>query len=94
MRLRHAAALALVGWYLMAPPWKDSSHKEWLISAPLSQWVVIDEFDTAAECKQNWSYWFNRWIHEKPSKVPAEKEALYERIKGKCISTDDPRLKE
>jgi hypothetical protein len=94
MNLRHAAALTLVGWYLMSPPWKDSTHSEWLIHAPLSQWVVIDQFDTAAECKQNWMFWFHGWLAEKPPKDPKDEEAVYEHLKGQCVATDDPRLKE
>ena len=48
MNLRHAAALALVGWYLMSPPiqaFKESPVPE--LSAPLSQWTSVSAFDTA-----------------------------------------------
>ena len=38
--LRKAAAFALVGWYLMMPPWGK-------LNAPLSEWVVYRSFDSA-----------------------------------------------
>ena len=54
MILRHAAALALVGWYLMVPPfrsgWFSSSATELDTKAPLSRWRVIGSFDEVASC--------------------------------------------
>jgi hypothetical protein len=44
MNPRHAAALALVGWYLMVPPMYQ--HHEIDDKAPLSQWRIIQSFDT------------------------------------------------
>jgi len=57
MKPLHAAALALVGWYLMLPP----PHTEYAQSgqiidvradneAPLSQWTIARSYDTAAQC--------------------------------------------
>ena len=57
MKPRHAAALALVGWYLMTPPIApgalDNPQQAQLIraSAPLSEWGIVHSFDTADECK-------------------------------------------
>jgi hypothetical protein len=44
MKPRHAAALALVGWYLMAPPNKKAD-------APLSEWTVGHTYDSAQACQ-------------------------------------------
>ena len=44
MKPRHAAALALVGWYLMMPL-KD--HPE----APIKYWSQIGSYDSAKECE-------------------------------------------
>ena len=44
MRLRHAAALALVGWYLMVPPRGAQEEK------PLSEWAAMGAFDSSGEC--------------------------------------------
>jgi len=40
---RHAAALALVGWYLMAPPIRPGGGVD--LKAPMSQWDQDDDFD-------------------------------------------------
>jgi hypothetical protein len=50
MKPRHAAALALVGWYLMTPPvmGREDGHKPW---PPVARWVVVEDFDSLAPCK-------------------------------------------
>ena len=55
MNPRHAAALALVGWYLISPPVfenKKTGDEKILREAPLAHWDVRDSFDTAAECRR------------------------------------------
>jgi hypothetical protein len=54
MKLRHAAALALVGWYLMVPP----QTRTWWIgeeryddAAPLNRWTIEQSFDKAELCE-------------------------------------------
>jgi hypothetical protein len=39
MKLRHAAALALVGWYIMTPPLNGEPDP----SMPISRWYVLKE---------------------------------------------------
>jgi hypothetical protein len=51
MKLRHAAALVLVGWCLMVPPLGEHSGLVW--SKPFSQWKVIDTFDSKAVCEKS-----------------------------------------
>ena len=48
MKPRHAAALALVGWYLMVPQLLPNGSVDF--KAPLSQWYQIGGFDSAAAC--------------------------------------------
>jgi hypothetical protein len=52
-KLRHAAALALVGWYLMIPPLPTTSG--WFSNnsgpAPISQWKLWASFDSAMLCE-------------------------------------------
>jgi hypothetical protein len=60
MRLRHAAALALIavcacskqskGWYLMTPPIEGATVNK---SAPLAKWEVKQSFDSANSCETN-----------------------------------------
>src|SRR5258707_542280 len=51
----HAAALALVGWYLMVPP---HIHRNGQVlvgverSAAIREWEISNSFDTAADCEE------------------------------------------
>jgi hypothetical protein len=51
MNLRHAAALALVGWYFMIPPPLPSPATGMDVHAPLSRWVRARSVDTADDCE-------------------------------------------
>ena len=111
MNLRHAAALALVGWYLMMPPdnWtlcsKSVADCEAISDAPLGRWNTTQSFDSANQCEQARSVWEGRGTKD----FNAAKFNSYEtlttsrstrlmldqgRIAARCVSTDDPRLKE
>jgi len=49
MKFHHAAALALVGWYLMVPPlFKHGVN----VNAPVSEWDHRQAFDTADACEK------------------------------------------
>jgi hypothetical protein len=97
MNFRHAAALALVGWYLMLPPLhsaelKPLPDKSYLLDwktpnrpPPLATWEIVGSYDSARECAEAMST-----IRRGSSSPPLPLEwgmAL-------CIATDDPRLKE
>ena len=52
---RHAAALALVAWYLMLPPitYESVSGEPRVASDdPLGTWKILGSYDSAAECHQ------------------------------------------
>ncbi len=55
MKPRHAAALALVGWYLMLAPQAFDPTGKPLVGiddrAPLSRWVIVESFENANECQ-------------------------------------------
>ena len=81
MNARHAATLALVGWYLMLPPigLGGLPNEE----APLLKWHTIASYDTAPQCHD---------FQEKA--VGAENDQKYKKMwqSGACIETADPRL--
>jgi len=52
MKLSHAAALALIGWYLMVPPPVVHNRLPVNLEAPLSEWRLFSAHDSAAECMQ------------------------------------------
>ena len=92
MKPRHAAALALVGWYLMLPPIErgGSGGQFWVpANEPLSMWSTDRTFNSEDECnsaladlKQPRTYSGN-----------AEQAQDMQRQRAICVSTDDPRLK-
>jgi hypothetical protein len=50
MNFRHAAALALVGWYLMLPP-VDIPSGRYVEEAPIASWRKLVEYDTFTKCE-------------------------------------------
>jgi hypothetical protein len=52
MKLRHAAALALVVWYLIVPPPVIHSSVPVDLDAPLSKWGIFSSHNSAADCEQ------------------------------------------
>jgi hypothetical protein len=90
MKLRHAAALALVGWYLMLPPFSLSPSRKIVadLRKPLSQWVSFGNYDTAVDCNKEIDAMDQRainWAREHGTKLDL--------AHAQCIATDDPRLK-
>jgi hypothetical protein len=87
MKLRHATALALVGWYLMTPP-PDN------LKAPISAWEISASYDTAEQCSLEQQTFFDTAIKQRSlnlGKLRAGNEAM---LHAQCIASDDPRLKE
>ncbi|MGO9060944.1 MAG: hypothetical protein ACLQU2_26710 [Candidatus Binataceae bacterium] len=87
MELQHAAALALVGWYLMLPPWIAQNRFD--ANAPLSKWQISGRFDTAQDCK------FVReaavdWYIDHPNEKDA---SWFKRLygAGRWVSTDNKK---
>jgi hypothetical protein len=106
MNLRHAAALALVGWYLMLPPFirvgpdprepgRDIVAPD--SAAPLSKWFWSGSFDSVEACERSQE----KEITE-TQRRNSLKTSFHARIdrdemafrEARCIATDDPRLKE
>jgi hypothetical protein len=106
MNLRHAAALALVGWYLMFPPWVAPNTFD--AHAPLSEWHQYEggyeravgkkrwkddtgAFDSRAECVSD-----QKSIVELYRTNPKWHDAeWFVRVwsAAQCVPTNDPRLK-
>jgi len=80
VNLRHAAALVLVGWYLMAPPRGYNGSQ-----AILSGWAIERSYDTAQACEQA-----RATMDAEFPPLPSGKRAHYPDL---CVASDDPRLK-
>ncbi len=102
MKPRHAAALTLVGWYLMLPP--ATGQKT---STPISEWRITASYDSAAECEIAKAKGLDEAIkayrhpqaaiekYNPPEKMSSvEIQTLgWQFANDACVSTDDPRLK-
>ncbi len=94
MRLLHAAALALVSWYLMVPVTKDTGHVE--SNLPLSEWSTIMTFQSKEGCQSGFSALPRTGGVMSFSGDGQNFHRLSESTlrKAQCIASDDPRLKE
>jgi hypothetical protein len=79
MKPRHAAALALVVWYVLVPPFEEpqdprSSEPQFIQQAPLYEWLIIETYDNESNCK-------------------GELTMIQGDYHQRCVSSDDPRIK-
>jgi hypothetical protein len=86
---RHAAALVLIGWYLMAPPL--DRHRRLLTNKPLTRWSRVRTFDSEHACKE--------WLASLLKSFKGQSFENFEQavqadrvLHGRCIASDDPRL--
>jgi|HubBroStandDraft_6_1064221.scaffolds.fasta_scaffold482803_2 hypothetical protein len=95
MKLRHAAALALVGWYLLFPPfsqWLDYQGVSGYHKAELRNWQRLETFDTRQDCERAEDQLRERY--DKDQKEPVLNRTQYNLRLAQCVQTGDPRLKE
>ncbi len=107
MKSRHAVALALVGWYLMIPPYPTPSYWQQIRglegcpdrNTPLSQWTIQGVFDTAEQCKnelttyKRWTALRTRDKKNSDNRCDGFTPELLASSDAQCIASDDPRLK-
>jgi hypothetical protein len=81
MKLSHAAALALVGWYLMRPPLPhlNAHAANTNTVASRSLWAVVKIFPTQKECEAHRA---NPWDQCTASDAPRLKEKIARQIVG------------
>jgi hypothetical protein len=85
MKPRHAAALALVGWYLIMPPQDDEHYR---LHASLSEWQQIGAYESATECERQLA--MDQLFAPRDQWNANQRKAM---DSARCISSDDPRLK-
>lgn len=85
MKVCRAAALALLGWYLMMPPLgADQLYDN---TAPISKWSINSSFNNAMECIDRQAHMLQR------AKDQHDKHGENAWLSSACIVSDDPRLK-
>ena len=92
MNPRHAASVALVGWYLMMPPVSRGSSGKLPsdLSRPLSEWAPVEDFDTEADCIKE----IDRMHQVDVDWARSHHRYMLDLSQPQCIASDDPRLKE
>jgi hypothetical protein len=86
---RHVAALALLGWYLLAPPLRDSAYD---VQAPFSKWFHIGEFDTVAVCHAERDRRRVQYAAESRAAADPNPRGAAWTEAHRCVATNDPRL--
>jgi hypothetical protein len=96
MKPRHAAALALVGWYLMVPPPVDEPYKV-NTEAPLTSWKVYQTFSTLDECDKSLVSMQDKYQHTASAPLGTIKKGsrafALQMTFAQCVASDNPRLK-
>jgi len=82
MKPRHAAALALVGWYLMMPPWRPTVD----VSAPLSRWAPFNGWTTVGCIWSDYRKCYEAYTAEETEDL-ADCQQLQTRLKYAVITS-------
>jgi hypothetical protein len=105
--LRHAAALASIGWYLMVPQVARRNPLLLETNKPLSQWETSQSFDTAEECREarhKMEAYLDAAGTQRLKEAGSQKAYVNDPVSqmlwaedgkiktSECIATDDPRL--
>jgi hypothetical protein len=80
---RHAAALALMVWYLIVPPLSPQNGIS-DPSMPLYDWKILGSFTTVKDCEKI------RTLMIQPPRLPGVGDLSHDFL---CIANDDRRLK-
>lgn len=92
MRLCESAVIALVGWYLLYPPF-NAQKGEVDPEFPLKKWYMVESFGSQADCERRKIQSLNNLdsqTHYADRAKVAEQRRM--RQQAQCVSTDDPRL--
>ena len=96
MKPNNATALALLVWHLIVPPHRICSGCSHYFqpdppNASLDKWEKVQTYDTVTKCKESL-----HWYQKKASgwKLLKRPRVNYVGKHGRCIASDDPRLKE
>jgi hypothetical protein len=108
MKPRHAAALALVGWYLMLPPRGGPSGDQFYPDDPFSKsagigtdrltgWLKWGKTEYASKEECDAERQGQKRMFPDPGNIPPERVTARIIVRGaatlQCIASNDPRLK-
>jgi len=100
MKPRHAAAFALVGWYLMLPTPRGHNSLRYGPDLPLSKWTVFQSFDSADDCGTTLAHMLlatkkalKKIRDNDLDTADSSGRLAFLFTQAECIATDDPRLR-
>jgi hypothetical protein len=104
MKPRHAAALALVGWYLMVPPVRQPKGESPYLDehAEYRDWKIVHTFKSQDDCEASRDMIAKATRRGEPIIFPDDDPRppradpapwFTQQSEIECIATDDPRLK-
>ena len=85
-----AAALALVGWYLLLPPITSAGRVD--TRARLAQWRVDAKFDSSAPCEHIRDALRHVTVLARRAEDPPMEVEVTADHQAVCVSSDDQRL--
>jgi hypothetical protein len=93
MKPRHAAALALMGWYLIAPPIRNiESNDDYLDEhAAYPDWRLICVLNTEAQCEHLRDF-ARESVAGYPQLLDSNPE-MQQYSEAECVASDDPRIR-
>ena len=87
MKLRRAAAILPMVWYLLIPPGGGNEH------TALNQWQMVNVFETESECQRGrQKYHDDGAALMKLGKTTSTVEESRRFTNAMCAAADDPRL--
>jgi hypothetical protein len=102
MKAYHAAAIALVTWYLVAPPIRDSDTEPPYIDthADYREWKVLRAFNSLDDCetgyqraKSNAAEGYLTTFDGSYADADTNPEPLLDQqAEAECMTADDPRI--
>jgi hypothetical protein len=90
MKPQHAAALALLVWYLMLPSIATDGRVHSM--ARLAQWRVDEKFDSAAQCEHMGDVLQHITVLARRAGDPPMELEIAADHQAVCVANDDPRL--
>jgi hypothetical protein len=100
MKLQHTTALALAGWFLMAPPTYLGTNGSYVArtGAPLRLWQNIGSYDSVSECEEERHAFLDLKKSESTSALGQESKEAKPMIVASwsavCVPSDDSRLED
>jgi hypothetical protein len=106
MNPRHAAALALMVWYLMAPPIESCNgvfSGGSCNQTPLAEWRIVKTYDALSRCENVKAIWVEKGqmylvemdasSRSRTTRMAPDEASATTETEATCVISNDPRLK-